>query len=96
MRVIFSPRSLQELTRISKHIADDNPRAADEFINQLEHRCSLLAGTPEMGGARPDIGRSVRALIHGNYLVFYRIRRDEEQVIILSVWHSRRRPPRLR
>jgi toxin ParE1/3/4 len=95
MRVIYSRRARREVTRIFEIIAADNMRAAENFVADLEHRCSLLARIPEMGPARPDVGKGVRSLVHGNYSVFYRLKPDMDRAVILSVWHSRRRPPRL-
>jgi plasmid stabilization system protein ParE len=95
MHVVYSRRARREITRIVDVIMADNVRAAERFAADLEYRCSLLARTPEMGPARPNIGKAVRSLVHGNYTVFYRLNLDVDQAIILSVWHSRRRPPRL-
>jgi toxin ParE1/3/4 len=95
MRVAYSGRALREVERIARMIATDNPRAADDFVAQLEHRCSLLSAAPEMGPARPDIGHGVRSLVQGNYSIFYRLNSKRDTALILSVWHSRRRPPRL-
>ena len=69
MHVVYSRRSRREVARIVDAIAFDNPRAAEQFVAELEHRCSLLARIPEMGPARPNIGRDVRSLVHGNYTV---------------------------
>ena len=95
MRVVYSRRALREVERIARTIAQDNPRAADEFVTLLEHRCALVATIPEMGRARPEIGRAIRSLVHGNYSVFYRLRPEIGEAVIVSVWHSRRLPPRL-
>jgi toxin ParE1/3/4 len=95
MKIVYSRRALRELERIARTIALDNQRAADEFVAFLEHRCALLATTPEMGPARPEIGRSIRSLVHGNYSIFYRLKPEIGAAVIVSVWHSRRRPPRL-
>ena len=95
MRVIFSSRSLRELARIVNTILQDNPQAAINFVAEFQHRCSLLGVSPEMGRSRPDVGRGVRSVIHGSYFVYYRIDPDSDRINILSVWHSRRLPPRL-
>jgi len=95
MQVAYSGRALREVERIARAIAADNPRAADEFVAKLEHCCSLLSTAPEMGPVRPNIGRNVRSLVQGNYSIFYRLNPKRNEALILSVWHSRRRPPRL-
>jgi toxin ParE1/3/4 len=95
MQVVYSRRAQREVTRIVDIIKVDDVRAAERFAADLEHRCSLLARIPEMGPARPNIGKDVRSLVHGNYTVFYRLNPNLDQAVILSVWHSRRRSPRL-
>lgn len=83
------------MLRILEAIARDNPPAAQAFEERLEHHCSLLATTPQMGRERPNIGPGVRSLVEGNYLIFYRFSPDIDRVDILRVWHGRRRLPRL-
>jgi toxin ParE1/3/4 len=92
-RVTYSARARRELIKIIETIAVDNPRIANAFASQLEHHCSLLANHPEMGRARPEIGAEVRSLVRGNYLVFYRWKRERDQVVILCVRHGSRRLP---
>jgi plasmid stabilization system protein ParE len=96
IRVVYTSRLRRELLQIVKTIARDNTPAAGEFVIQLEHLCSLLAITPAMGPLRPKVGLNVRSLGLGNYLIFYRWNSELERVDILSVWHGRRRFPRLR
>jgi toxin ParE1/3/4 len=95
IRVVYTSRVRRELLEIVKTIARDNEPAADAFVDRLNHLCSLLAIAPAMGPLRPKIGRNVRSLGLGNYLIFYRWNSELERVDILSVWHGRRRLPRL-
>ena len=95
-RVIYMPRARRDLVEIVETIARDNPRAAEAFAARLEHHCSLLARMPEMGRARPEVGPSIRSLVEGSYLIFYRWQPDCDRVDIVRVWHGRRRLPRLR
>ncbi len=94
-RVVYTPRARRELNRIVETIAADNPRAADAFVARLERQCSLLATTPGMGRARPEVGPAVRSLVRENYLIFYRWNSERDRVDILCVRHGRRRLPRL-
>jgi toxin ParE1/3/4 len=96
IRVVYAPRLQRELGRIVDTIAIDNAPAADRFVAELEHLCSLLATTPAMGPLRSQVGRNVRTLSLGNYLIFYRWHSDADRVDILSIRHGRRRLPRLR
>src|SRR5688572_19510378 len=93
--VIYSPRARRDFLRIVEYIARENPIAAHAFAARVEHHCSLLATTPEMGRERPDVGPGVRSIVEGNYLIFYKFNRDKDRAEIVRLWHSRRRLPRL-
>jgi toxin ParE1/3/4 len=95
-RVVYAARARRELIRIADTIALDNRRAADKFAAQIAHFCALLATTPEMGRPQPEVGHSIRSLVQGNYLIFYRWRSERGYVEILCVRHGSRRLPRLR
>jgi toxin ParE1/3/4 len=96
IRVAYTRRVRRELQQIVETISVENTTAANAFVDRLEHLCSLLAVTPAMGRLRPEVGRNVRSLGLGNYLIFYRWRSEQEEVDVLSLWHGRRRLPRLR
>ena len=54
-------------------MAQDDPDAADRWLDTLEEKLSLLADNPLMGPARPDIAPGLRYHPAGNYLLLYRI-----------------------
>jgi toxin ParE1/3/4 len=84
MRLVFTTEARSDLTSIGDMIAQDNPRRALSFIDELEARCLAL---PEMPLAYPLVSRKkdkgIRRLVHGNYLVFYQVKDDS--VVILHV-----------
>jgi toxin ParE1/3/4 len=90
-QVVYTQRARRDLLQI----AVDDPGAARVFEWRLRRHCSLLATTPEMGRQRPEIGRHVRSLVQGNYLIFYRWLPQVDRIDILRIWHGRRRLPRL-
>jgi len=94
-RVVISPLAKRDLAAVGDYIAQDNPRAAREFIRKMRSRCLLLRTTPWMGRTRDDLGEEIRSLTYGSYLVFYRYRPDLDRVDILRFWHGRRLPPDL-
>jgi toxin ParE1/3/4 len=65
------PQAEADLEEIWWHIAQDNPDAADVFLDQIEERCAVLAQFPLMGTAREDLLPSLRSLVVGSYVVFY-------------------------
>lgn len=87
----WSRRGLADLERIARHIAADKPIAAAEFVAEVRNRVARLEHFPLLG--RPGALDDTRELVvHRNYLVTYRVRLDEVQV--LQVWHVARNRPR--
>ena len=72
MKVSFSPGARDDLMEIAVYIAQDNPTRALTFVDELEDRCIHLGTAPGIGTVRPELGRGIRMLPHGRYLIFYR------------------------
>ena len=91
MKLRWTRRSLADLTRIRDRIAEDKPTVATEFVSAIADKVERLCEFPLLGrtGAYQDTRELV---VHRNYLVTYRIRGDEVQV--LQVWHLARNMPR--
>ena len=91
MKVCWSRRALADLNRIAAHIAKDKPPAAIRFAQMVQQQVENLSVYPLPGrsGAYQDTRELV---VHKNYLITYRLRGDEVQV--LQVWHVARGLPR--
>ena len=72
-RIQRTPRADQDLEELWFFIAQDDPAAADRWIDTLEEKIGLLADNPLMGPARPDIARELRYHPVGNHLLLYRV-----------------------
>jgi toxin ParE1/3/4 len=72
VKVSFSPAARDDLIEIAVYIAQDNPTRALTFVDELEDRCIDLGNAPGIGTARPELGKGIRLLPHGRYLIFYR------------------------
>jgi toxin ParE1/3/4 len=72
-RVRITPRADLDLEEIWFFVAQDDPIAADLWLDAIEEKLGLLADNPLMGPARPDIARDLRYHPVGNYLLLYRI-----------------------
>ena len=91
MKVCWSRRALADLRRLATRIAADKPLVAVDFVQGLADKVARLASFPLLG--RTGVYQDTRELVvHGNYLVTYRVRGDEVQV--LQVWHVARGLPR--
>lgn len=82
-----------DLQRIADHIAIDKRLAAARLVADIQDKVATLARFPLLGrtGAYQDTRELV---VHRNYLVTYRVRADEVQV--LQIWHVARDLPRAR
>ena len=72
-RIQRTPRADQDLEELWFFIAQDDPAAADRWLDTLEEKIALLADNPLMGPARPDIARELRYHPVGNHLLLYRV-----------------------
>jgi len=61
-----------DLAEIWVAIAREAIETADRFLEEFRVRAQRLADQPFIGVARPDLGKEVRSLPHGAYLVIYR------------------------
>lgn len=88
MRLRWSQRALADLQRLADRMAaDDKPLAAQAFVESIANRVARLEEFPLLGRqGRLDDTREL--LVHKNYLVTYRLRADEVQ--LLQVWHVAR------
>ena len=92
-KVILSPQAIEDLATIVRHIAKDDPEVAQRIGHALIDRVSILENFPLLGSPytkRPG----VRKLVSRPYLIFYRVRAEENCVDILRYWHGAQRDPR--
>jgi toxin ParE1/3/4 len=87
-RCVFSRLAEADLEAIGDYIANDNPRRALSFVRELRSRCQAIGGHPRAAPLRPELGRGVRMVVFGAYLIFYRHRPD--RVVIERVLHGAR------
>ena len=72
-RIQRTPRADLDLEELWFFIAQDDPAAADRWLDTLEGKIGLFADNPQMGPARPDIARELRYHPVGNHLLLYRV-----------------------
>jgi toxin ParE1/3/4 len=88
MRVVLSELAASDLESIGDRISQRDPARALSFITELQGRCLQIAEFPHAGPPRPQWGDGVRIVVHRSYLVVYRVREDNVQV--LRVIHGAR------
>lgn len=92
MRVKWLRQALRNLDEEAEYLAKDSPRAAAEMFEHARAKVDALGDFPAIG--RPGSVPGTRELVieHYSLLVPYRVAGDELHV--LRVFHTRRRPPK--
>ena len=93
MRVRWLRRALLNLDHEASYIAQDNPKAAAEFVLHLRDSALMLGEQPNLG--RPGRIPGTRELVISNlpYILPYRVRNDA--VEILRLFHTARKWPEI-
>lgn len=93
-KIIFSPQAIADLGAAVRFIAKDNPDAAVRVGHALIDRAAILENFPLIGS--PYLKRpGVRKLVSRPYVIYYRLRLEENCVDILRYWHGARGEPEL-
>jgi len=97
-RAVRTPVARQDLKGIGRHIATESGsrEVALRFLDRIAEKTVIYATQPELGERRPDLGPEVRCFSVGSYVVFYRPRRNDIEVLrvihgsrdIPSVWRT--------
>ena len=85
-RVFRTGPSKTDIHNIATYIAKDNMSAARQLLARFDNTLSLIAASPQVGLARPDIGVHLRSFVVGSYSLYYRPMPDG--IILLRVLHN--------
>jgi toxin ParE1/3/4 len=90
MQLVRRPRFLDDLTEAYAYLADRNPSAADQLLDDVEAAASLLAEFPQLGRPREELRPGVRSLRLPRFphIVIYRLANDS--VVLLRLLHGAR------
>ena len=91
--VVFRRIALRDLQQIGRHIALDDPAAAQRLRNAIARRIDVLRQFPESARPRPEFGLNIRTIPIGRYIVVLRV--ELPKVIVLRIVHGARDLPRL-
>ena len=73
MRLELSRFIEGDLDNIAHYIAQDNPRRAVTFIQDIRAKFRSVQRTPLIYQLRPDIGDQARMATVGNYAILFRV-----------------------
>ena len=92
---VFAPRALRELEHAAARIAEDNPDAAEAFLQATLAAARRVAARPNLGSSRPPISPRYKfwSLTRYSYLLVYDP--NSTPVQILRVVHTKRDLPRV-
>ena len=93
--VRFTSTAEADLQEIMDYVSRvlDNPSAAESLLDQIDERIRKLSDYPEAHPLATDIKLQewgIRVFTFGNYVGLYRVRRDEQTVVVLRLLHGRR------
>jgi plasmid stabilization system protein ParE len=95
--VIVAPEALVEVVHIAAWWTENRPRAPRLFQNELDKALVLIACHPQIGNAARSrrVGNArVVELPRSRHRVYYQVRDETRQVLIVHVRHGRRQPLR--
>jgi toxin ParE1/3/4 len=72
-------------------VAEDDPDAADRLLASFDRKLYEILDHPGLGRPREELGRGFRSVPVGHYLLFYRQRGDD--IELLRVIHGQRDLP---
>ncbi len=87
-QLLFSAYAQDDLLKIARYIALDNPVRARSFVAELRKQCELTAQFSNIGVAKPEYAEGLRMLAYQRYLIFFSV--TDDAVNIERVLHSAR------
>ncbi len=94
--LIWSPTSRFDLWDILSYIDEFNPQAAGDFGCGVFSVVERLSELPESGRIVPEFNDpTIREIIRIPCRIVYRLKRDEQVVEIVRIWHSARGTPEI-
>lgn len=94
MKVHWTTEAKTQLKQIEAYIALDSPAIARRTLTRLARRCGQLGVLPQSGRKVPEFNQEdLRELLERPYRIVYRVKSDQNQIDIVTLWHYRRLLP---
>ena len=86
MKVVLAAQAKADIAAIGDRIAEDAPRRAESYVNELLDACASLGSMPLGHSKIPHFEHlDLRRRVFGRYLIVYRV---AETIQILRVLHG--------
>ncbi len=89
----WSPRSLADVQRLYRFLAQKNPDAAKRAVRAIRAGVKILLHQPQAGRSADDISAEVREWVidfgRDGYVALYRYYSDHDEIVILAVRQGR-------
>ncbi len=92
MQIVWLKNALINLDEIAEYISQENPQAASQVVDLIVEQVNQLTAQPSIGRPGRVVGTRELVISNSHYLVPYRIKNN--QVEILRVFHTSRKPPK--
>ena len=92
MQVVWLKNALNNLDEIAEYISQESSQAAQQVVGLIVEQVNQLAAQPAIGRPGRVVGTRELVISNTHYLVPYRIKNN--QVEVLRVFHTSRRPPK--
>lgn len=82
MQIDYSNQSVEDLSKIGEHIAEDSQNRAVQFLKKLKTKIEMLLHFPYMGieCQSKNIQKDCRVMIFESYLIFYTIKKESIRI----------------
>ena len=90
MRVIVDESAARDLEHIARHIAVDNPSAAQTQIKKIRHVIDQLAAFPALSRPGAVQGTRERVVAGTEYIIVFELWRKPSAIIVTGVVHGAR------
>lgn len=88
MRLVWSPLAVERVVEIARYIAEDRPRVAAEWVEEILAVVERLKAFPLSGRMVPEANRQdLREVIHGDFRIIDRV--GEDRLSVLTIRHAR-------
>ena len=93
MRIKWLRKAIENIEQGATYISRENPAAARDLVQRIYTSVAFLANNPTLGHPGRIPGTRELVVPETHYIIPYRVRPRLNQIEILRVFHSSRKPP---